>query len=410
MNEAPKPPSLDEINKAQENFEDTVITLLLQLHKNVEKKNVIAGLDRDMHSGRAFYASYLINMKKIYSNQVPTAGVSITDGINLYINPSFFNGLSLAQRIEVLMHECEHLLHFHHVRFSELKEGNAKIYNVASDATINERLKSLHEMGVTVDGLNKMYPNLKFDKSDTSEEHYDKLMEERDKLLQDIKDGKVKLVDSHEIWGECENVDYAKSVLLDSIESTVKQVGAGNTPQHVLEELENFKKSNINWKQQLRKYITRCAASKKQKTRVKRNRRYGVLFQGRKKAPELVLTLLLDESGSVCNEQFTQFWAEIEKIAPLAATINIVNFDAKVNSVYEYKKNMKIKRTGCGGTMFAPAFEKAKELKSDAVICFTDGYPCDTITKPSFPVLWASTSADERPFDFGDFLRVRVGK
>jgi predicted metal-dependent peptidase len=139
---------------------------------------------------------------------------------------------------------------------------------------------------------------------------------------------------------------------------------------------------------------------------MKRNRRYGTLFQGRKKKPELVLTVLLDESGSVCDKQFTQFFAELEKIAPQVATLNIVNFDSQVNSEYVYKKGMKITRTGQGGTLFKPAFERATELKSDAVICFTDGYPCDTIDKQKFPVLWASTCSDVRPFNFGAFLKV----
>jgi predicted metal-dependent peptidase len=141
---------------------------------------------------------------------------------------------------------------------------------------------------------------------------------------------------------------------------------------------------------------------------MKRNRRYGVIFQGKKKDPELVLTLLLDESGSVDDAQFTQFWAEMEKIYPQVAELNIINFDAKVNKVYTYKKGMKIVRTGQGGTLFAPAFEEAKKLKSDAVIVFTDGYPCDEVSKPKFPVLWASTQRDERPFDWGKFVKVPV--
>jgi predicted metal-dependent peptidase len=349
-------------------------------------------------------------MRKIYSDKVATAGVSITDGINLYINPKFFLGLSLVEQVEVMIHECEHLVKFHQVRFAEIQEGDAKIYNVAADATINQPLKSLHGMGVTVARLNEFYPNKDFKLEDASEDHYEKLMEEKKQLMQDIADGKVKLVDDHSVWEETDNKDYAKSILIDTIEKSVKDAGAGRTPSHVLEELDLIKKSMVDWKQILRRFVSRSAANKKEKTRMKRNRRYGTMFQGKKKAPNLVLTLLIDESGSVCDDQFTQFFAEIEKIMPLVEKLYLVHFDAEVKTPYEYKKGAKIVRTGRGGTLFKPAFDKAHELKSDAVICFTDGYPCDDIEKPKFPLLWASTQRDERPFDFGDFLRVKVAE
>ncbi len=387
---------------------DEAMKMLISPSSSANEKLVKLKASKEIQKGRYFYGNFLTRMKIIYTEEIPTAGVSITDSLNLYINPTFFCELNTLARLELLQHECEHLIHFHPARFAELPEGNAKVYNVAADATINERLDELKEFGVTVDKLNKSFGNI-FNRDDSSESHYYKLMKEKEKLEKKIENGEIQLVDSHEKWGEGgQDPEFSKQILIDAMDKAVQATGAGNCPNHVIKELESLRKSVVNWKQVLRRFICRMLSYRGEKTRMKRNRRYGVLFQGKRKKPELVLTVLLDESGSVCDKQYAQFYAELEKIAPQVATLNIVNFDSQVNSEYVYKKGMKIRRTGQGGTLFKPAFEKAAELKSDAVICFTDGYPCDTIDKPKFPVLWASTSSDVRPFDFGMFLKVPV--
>ena len=52
-----------------------------------------------------FYGNFLLNTRRIYTDKVPTAGVSITDKVNLYVNPEFWPTLTLRQQMDVLKHD-----------------------------------------------------------------------------------------------------------------------------------------------------------------------------------------------------------------------------------------------------------------------------------------------------------------
>lgn len=107
-----------------------------------------------------FYANLLINMNKQLTTEVPTAAVYVTDVVNLIINPHWFKNMNLDQRIDVLKHECHHVINNHFVRFRELEPHiyenkeqtmeqkyeslqNASLLNQAADFAINEYLPNL---------------------------------------------------------------------------------------------------------------------------------------------------------------------------------------------------------------------------------------------------------------------------
>lgn len=53
-----------------------------------------------------FFAKILMGMRREYSTRIATAGVSVTDQVNLIINPNFWPSLSVNQQAAVLKHEC----------------------------------------------------------------------------------------------------------------------------------------------------------------------------------------------------------------------------------------------------------------------------------------------------------------
>lgn len=104
-----------------------------------------------------FYANLLINMNKQLTTEVPTAAVYVTDNVNLIVNPYWFRNMNLDQRIDILKHECHHVINNHFVRFRELEPQiyeekektmhekyeslqNASLLNQAADFAINEYL------------------------------------------------------------------------------------------------------------------------------------------------------------------------------------------------------------------------------------------------------------------------------
>lgn len=107
-----------------------------------------------------FYANLLINMNKQLTTEVPTAAVYVTDNVNLIINPHWFKNMNLDQRIDVLKHECHHVINNHFVRFRELEPQmyeqkeqtmhekydslqNASLLNQSADFAINEFLPNI---------------------------------------------------------------------------------------------------------------------------------------------------------------------------------------------------------------------------------------------------------------------------
>lgn len=88
--------------------------------------------------------SVLIRTEVIWTDALPTAG---TDGVYVYVNPSFFRGLgSDSQRAFLLAHEVSHIILRHPIRgkmytdrgcFRGGKRWDAGLYNVAADYIIN---------------------------------------------------------------------------------------------------------------------------------------------------------------------------------------------------------------------------------------------------------------------------------
>ena len=86
-----------------------------------------------------FFASLLMKRKLIQDKTIPTAGVDQRGQI--YYNPDFFAKLSVDQIVFVLCHEIGHVIGQH---ASRRGTRDAKNWNIAGDAWINDMLKYAH--------------------------------------------------------------------------------------------------------------------------------------------------------------------------------------------------------------------------------------------------------------------------
>lgn len=106
-----------------------------------------------------FYANLLMEMTRSLRTDIPTAGVSVTNSVNLFINPYFWKSLTKDGQVGILIHECLHILNNHIARFIELEPEsaekkkrtfkervenmiNASEFNIAADLAINEHLQN----------------------------------------------------------------------------------------------------------------------------------------------------------------------------------------------------------------------------------------------------------------------------
>ena len=126
----------------------------------------------------------------------------------------------------------------------------------------------------------------------------------------------------------------------------------------------------------------------------------------RKNVLDLNILVCIDVSGSISNEQFRQFMKQIDAIRGLSR-VKVMEVDTDVVAMYNYFKVEQarvIRRNGTGGTAFHSAFQKAKEMKPDAILFMTDGYVADHVSNPGIPTGWVLTAGGQKPYDFGEVI------
>jgi predicted metal-dependent peptidase len=232
---------------------------------------------------KAFYAHFLMNADKHIVTEIPnygplpTAAITVRDKIELYINPIFFLGLTINKRMELLIHELEHVMNLHFLQTKKLidEEGGEKanlknimkMANVAQDALINVPLTDLTEkLGVTIERLNKQLEEygsgIRIESGDNSQVVYWKIRqfqeEMGDKLPSDFGQGEDGECDDHGLWKDSEgNEELAKGVVRDAANKAANATGIGNCPAHILKQLGELNKSLVNWKRQLQQVKVR---------------------------------------------------------------------------------------------------------------------------------------------------------
>lgn len=363
-----------------------------------------------LHKER-FFGNFILNMRKHFGNMVPTAGVNITDQINLYINPDFFCSLSLKHQVIILKHECYHLMNWHMVRSAEMGVDTRlhKTWNIACDLEINEAIPEVTEFGgMYVDDFKKEFPGLL--NRETAEYYYAKIREWQ-KENPGAGEG-METLDDHGIWEEGQgNGQVTKELIKNTMKKAVEQSGGiGSCPGDVALALNELNKASVNWKKEMRQFFVRTLQYNYELTRKKRNRRTGILNPGKKKKPNLNIVVAVDTSGSMSNEALKQVFSEIKEIHAAGAIVTIVEADSQVQQVYAFDPKKDIEIKGRGGTAYQPVFDYVNTNLPDidAMIFAGDMDAFDVPNKPKYPVLWAVNGNQNPPGDFGKVIRVIV--
>ena len=132
----------------------------------------INNIKRRMLVKYPFFGSTVANTNYKEANGLGTAG---TDGKTVYYDPYFLEGLTDDEQTFVFAHEICHIA-FDHILRSEGK--NAKLWNIATDAVINQFLKK--------DGLSMISGGVDIEDAINydSEEYYNKLLKELEEQKQ----------------------------------------------------------------------------------------------------------------------------------------------------------------------------------------------------------------------------------
>jgi predicted metal-dependent peptidase len=369
----------------------------------------------------AFFAEISRNIKKVYTLDVPTAGVLFDkneDMFMLYINPEYVKTLTGKQIQGLLHHEFYHII-FGHCAMKQLPH---KLWNVAQDMAINSIIRkhvvadpTTIDMGTswiipgeratipveritkkdgtlfTDEEINTEFPLIPFTQSMpvgmSSAQYFHALVAAGfDKIIKDDEDGFYGFeMDDHDRDGVGEvGDDYIMAKAFALTEKAVKSADAngswGNVPMSMRVALRAYINRSVDWKAILRQFIGYLNRGDTKSSIKKINRRYPYIHPGKQRATVARLLIAIDESGSVDNEMLELFYASIQDLSA-KVEIDVIKFDYTVNeeSLETWKKGAKppATRTRGGGTDFdAPTqYVNRDENRGrwDGLLIVTDG-------------------------------------
>ena len=331
----------------------------------------------------------------------PTAA---TDGRHLYFNTQFFNAMDNKEIEFVIAHEILHCVYDHLTR---REDRDPKLYNIAADYVVNNLLvrDRIGSKPKVVD----CFQDFKYDKW-TSEEVYDDLFKNAKKI--DISQ-LGELLDEHIDWGDEDDDKDGKSgrprlskedlrQIRDEIKEAMLQAsqsaGAGNVPGEIQRMIKELTEPKMNWRQLLRQQIQSTIRNDYSFSRPSRKGWHtGAILPGMNFDQTIDICVSIDMSGSISNEQGSDFLGEIKGIMEEFKDyiIKIWCFDTKVYNEDDFSSDNgkdigEYQVVGGGGTDFVCNWDymKKHDIQPKKFIMFTDGYPfnswgddsyCDTI-------------------------------
>lgn len=334
-----------------------------------------------------FLTSLLYSLKLKWADDVPTAG---TNGIDLIINPKFFyEALSGEERIFTILHELWHVAKLHSLRCGD---RDKKLWNVACDYHVNSLINNDKFVSIKANIPSKALFNPSYDKL-SEEEIYDLLKKDPNLPANDMLGGDVKPLDNAD-------KEIAVAKVLNAVQSAKAQ-GLVNL-DGVTNVLSNFLKPKINWRKELRKFMTE-ALDKTNYTWSKPNRRFSDIYLPSLKEESGKLTHLvycLDVSGSITASEIKRFNSEVkyikEQLNPDKLTL--VQFDTKICRVDVFTSSQKFTKLNIiagGGTSYVDVREFLLKEKPTAAVIFTD-LCCNPMEPIKIDTTWVTREQDLR--------------
>lgn len=386
--------------------------------------------------GKPFFASLLYHLK-ISEDKKSNPSICVNAKGDCKYNKEWIESLNPEEVSGVLVHEVMHLALSHLFRKGE---RDAMLWNIAGDIYINNVLVE-NDFSLPACGLipsndeielnisqNKTY-TLKNISRKSCEEIYDEMYKVAPKIKRNMvgigkSGGSNSGFDGHGYGsgkpkdkkgnsnGGKSGEDKWKDILVQSSNMAKMQ---GNVPAGMDRIIDSLVNNKVNWKTLLRKYITNEIMSDYSWSRPnKRSRVLGTYLPSAVKE-NVELVVAVDTSGSIGQEELTQFVSEIVHIVKSTNNLKakVWECDCEIHQELEVKNgnvkkilNMEVK--GGGGTSHIPVFNKMEQEKAKVLINLTDGYTNFPEKKYGFDTIWVLTKGgcNEKDVPFGKVIRM----
>ena len=371
-----------------------------------------------------FFGHLLGGVVRSVTDSTPTAAVALTkDSIELRVNPTFFVKTIRRknERVAIIKHEALHLVFKHLFRWKS--HHNPRLYNIAADLVVNQLVHPwpLPEGAIIL----AMFPDMGIKPNQTVDWYYKKLMNLQSqrgrKSAPKSADALGELMDGtrhsdHQFWADSHSNsssdktgESTRRALESELERQIIQArdrgGArswGLLPgavQAAISTMIEQRKPAIDWRRSLRLFSNSSRRTRIRATGSRESKRFGT-FPGIKIKSFQRMAVAVDTSGSVPDSDLSRFFSEIHGMWRQGAEIVVIECDATVQKVWDYKGHFPDRVAGRGGTVFDPVFRYLREQRMarfDGCIYLTDGEAAPPSIKPPCKLLWVVTSDGMTP-------------
>jgi predicted metal-dependent peptidase len=358
-----------------------------------------------------FLGSLLLFAEMISTDTILTAA---TNGRHIFINPQFFERLTLDQQEAVLLHEVLHAALLHVPRGIG---RDANRWNIAADIVVNGILEregfALPKDSVRVEALEQFSVEEVYDLLEKSPwAGQDLLLGSPDLLIQAGTDeqqgpltgslGREQIRAMEAYWRSAR--EQASVMAETSLQ--------GSLPASLQRELESLKGGQLNWRHYLWRYLVRTPIDFRDFDRRFIGKR---IYLETLEGETVFVAVAVDTSGSISNEQIRVFLSEVQSVllAYPHLVCHLYYVDAALHGPYVLSVHANLPTPiGGGGTDFRPFFTELTRENSPwtttVAVYLTDGYGFFPFEPPPFPVLWVVTPGglDSSHFPFGETVRL----
>lgn len=342
-----------------------------------------------------FFASILMKRQLIEDRSIPTAGVDQRGQI--YINPDWFDTLSVDEIVFVLAHEIGHVIGQH-----ALRRGARipKKWNIAGDAWINDMLKASN-IGQPVKGVVDMPGS----KDTTVDEIYNSLPDMPPDgpgpggTGDDLIERGTPLTSE-----EATRIDAETRVEIAQAAQAAK--AQGKMPTALAKIIADLIDPGTPWHEILERYMT--SFTRGDYTWSRPNRRFADIayLPSTGKVAEMgEIVVQVDVSGSINQNELAHYNGHLSRIISQCnpERVHVLYVDTQVckHQVFEQGEEVTLEFYSGGGTDMEAGFDFiAKEgIEPEVFVCLTDGYTdFNTNNAPSYPVLWCISSDINAPY------------
>jgi predicted metal-dependent peptidase len=350
------------------------------------------------HQDTMEYASVIMVGKYEVRDDVPTA---CTNGIDCKYGSKFIKDMSDSDLRGLIMHENLHKTFQHMFLWQHLYKEDGRTANMACDYVINLiiddiRIRSHGFVTLPKGGL----LDRRFEGMD-SQTVYNMLREEGDGGGSGGGEGEG--FDDHD-WesGEAMSQEEIEQIGKD-INQAIRQgqLMAGKLGGNKSRELGALMEPKVDWREQLREFVSSTAVGKDISTWQRVSRRW---LQHDMYMPSTItenvgrIVVAIDTSGSIGTAELSKFLSEVQGICintkPEKVDLLYWDTDVAAHEVYTQEQLDKLtsstKPAGGGGTDVAcvAKYLKDNQIRPECVIVLTDGYIYGDWGTWTAPVLW----------------------